>query len=65
MVLNTKWQKLMVSILIAGISMLYQLETPGDSLIVEKNVALGKPAVNVFEYVTNLEEYSTVTLILI
>jgi hypothetical protein len=60
MVLNTIWQKLLVSILIAGASMLYQLETLDDSLIVEKNVSLGKPAAYVFDYITNLEEYSTV-----
>ena len=61
MVLDTIWQKLIVSVLIASISILSQLETLEDTLVVEKNVALGKPPVQVFDYVTNLEEYSVVS----
>ena len=57
---NTIWKKLFFSILIAVLSILSQLETTDDTLLVEKNVILGKPPVFVFDYVTNLEEYPTV-----
>jgi hypothetical protein len=61
MVLNKIWQKLFVSLFIAAISILSQLETLDDILIVNKDVVVAKNPVYAFEFITNFEEYPSVT----
>lgn len=52
--------KLLISVVIAGISSLYQLETPDDLHITEKQVMLSKSRPKSYEFLLKLEEYPTV-----
>jgi len=52
--------KLLISILIAFFASLYQLETSDDFQIVDKKVMLSKNRADVFEFLTQLEQYPSV-----
>jgi hypothetical protein len=53
--------KLLISIVIAGISILSQLSSNEDILLADKVVVLGKSPSEIYKVLTALEEYSTVS----
>ena len=52
--------KLTTSVLIALISLLYQLETDEELAIIDKNVMLSKNRTFIFNRLSNLEEFPAV-----
>jgi hypothetical protein len=55
-------QKVLVSAFIAIISALYQLESNDEFFVTEKLVMLSKNRSEIFNYLTNLEDYPRVNL---
>jgi hypothetical protein len=52
--------KLLISVIIAVISSLYQLESKDEFQVTEKVVMLSKTRLECYEFLTKFEEYPTV-----
>ena len=54
--------KLLISVLVGCLSSLYQMETKDELVVCEKKVMLSKPRLDVYEFLSNLENYPAVSI---
>jgi hypothetical protein len=61
MFLDSFKSRLLLAILIALVGVLYQLTAESDILIIEKDVVVAKSPVHVFEFLTRMDDYPSVS----